>query len=214
VWGTVCTFWVAWQTPDNVTGNFTYYTKEIKMRWRDVRFDKLPTAADGDENGEVLFLLKNGSLFNWHWDILESDVALWMPLSELPAFDRIPDPPDGWQFRQEGDAFDRRAQHWNCGRKQWVTTGNLNGYSRDAIYIVPIDPPEPQYRPFANAKEFEPYFGKLIKEKSVDDFRTVVTAFSDKGFWLSGASVATKYSDAINIFEFADGTPFGVRVDQ
>jgi hypothetical protein len=54
----------------------------------------------------------------------------------------------------------------------------------------------------------------MIKEKSLDDFRTSVSAFSDKGVWFSGATIRTSYSDAINIFEFADGSPFGVRVEQ
>lgn len=60
--------------------------------------------------------------------------------------------------------------------------------------------------------EFEPYFGRMVKEKAMDDFRTVVTSFSDKGVWLAGASVATSYAQAFEIYEFGNGKPFGIEI--
>jgi len=137
----------------------------------------------------------------------------WMPLTELPAFDPIPDPPEGWRFVEKGDPFDKRAKFLNETYSEWYVTHQLDKYDPELIYIVPIDPPAPQYRPFANAKEFEPFFGRMIKEKSLDDFRTVVTSFSDKGVWLAGGSVATGYREAFDIYEFANGIPFGVKVE-
>jgi hypothetical protein len=139
-----------------------------------------------------------------------------MPLSELPAFDPIPDPPEGWRFVAKGEAFDNRARWFDTSSNKWFTTAQFSAFDPDYVYIVPIDPPqppEPQYRPFANAAEFEPYFGRMIKEKSLDDFRTVVTSFSDKGVWLAGGSIATGYREAFDIYEFANGFPFGVKVD-
>lgn len=78
----------------------------------------------------------------------------------------------------------------------------------------PPIPPEPQYRPFANAAEFEPHFRSMVKERSIEDYRTIITSFNDKGVWLSGASIATKYTDAFGFLEFADGTPFGVKASE
>jgi hypothetical protein len=156
----------------------------------------------------VLIKLKDGTEGFWHYNN-SCEIVAWMPTSDLPAFHRIPDPPDGWRFRKEGEAFDKRAQHWNCGRKQWVTTGNLHGYSRDDIYIVPVDPPEPQYRPFANAAEFEPYKSRWWRYKSMgDDEQVPPSLFNDK---IHGTQY---WSDAFTNKVFADGTPFGVRIDQ
>jgi hypothetical protein len=183
------------------------------MRWRDIRFEK-PTEADGDDCGQVLQLLSEGSVGSYHY-ANDCDCIAWMPLSELPAFTPIPDPPEGWRFVQSGEPFDNRAKFWGTV-KDWVITGNAGHYSPNTCYIVPIDPPKPpkpQYRPFANAAEFEPYFRRMIKEKSLDDFRTVVTSFSDKGVWLAGGSIATGYREAFDIYEFANGFPFGVRVE-
>jgi hypothetical protein len=183
------------------------------MRWRDIRFEK-PTEADGDQWSRILILHKNGYFALVSHESASSGVA-WIPTSELPAFDPVPDPPEGWRFVEKGEAFDKRAKYWGLSN-HWVETLQEDGYAKELVYIVPIDPPEPpkpQYRPFANAAEFEPYFGRMIKEKSLDDFRTVVTSFSDKGVWLAGGSIATGYREAFDIYEFANGFPFGVKVE-
>jgi hypothetical protein len=179
------------------------------MRWRDVRFEK-PTEADGDEWSRILILHKNGYFALVSHENASSGVA-WIPTSELPAFTPIPDPPEGWRFVEKGEAFDKRAKHWNCGQKQWVTTGNLHGYSRDDIYIVPIDPPkppEPQYRPFANAAEFEPHENKWWRYKSdLKSRHRRPYDFDDDGHADEGWLVS------LNLKEFTDGTPFGVKVE-
>jgi hypothetical protein len=185
------------------------------MRWRDVRFEK-PTEADLDHKKRVCMLFDDNS-FGLHTLPVRDFVVAWCPTSELPAFDRIPDPPEGWTWADKSKPFDKRAKFWHQYEKRYVQQ-SLGGFSTAAhlIYIVPIDPPkppEPQYRPFANAAEFEPYFGRMIKEKSLDDFRTVVTSFSDKGVWLAGGSIATGYREAFDIYEFANGFPFGVKVE-
>jgi hypothetical protein len=186
---------------------------DFDMRWRDIRFEK-PTEADADELfSEVAFIRADGIKCVRNFQSFDGDdYVAWMPLSELPAFDPIPDPPEGWRFVEKGEAFDKRAKFWNQHKATFLEVG-LDFYLDSNIYIVPIDPPSPQYRPFANAAEFEPYFGRMIKEKSLDDFRTVVTSFSDKGVWLAGGSIATGYCEAFDIYEFANGFPFGVKVE-
>jgi hypothetical protein len=205
-------------TRDRFTLFIFYHLGDFDMRWRDTRFET-PASADSDEHDEVVSVSKSGKIRARDWQyVCEEEDAFWMPMSEIPKPpDRIPDPPEGWKFVVEGDAFDFRCQVWDASINQYrprnyprlpLTSGN--------VYIVPIDPPKPtvpQYRPFANAAEFEPHFGRMIKEKSLDDFRTVVTSFSDKGVWLAGGSIATGYREAFDIYEFANGIPFGVKVE-
>jgi hypothetical protein len=178
------------------------------MRWRDIRFEK-PTAADANKEGKVLQMLKSGSFATWGWENLDVCIA-WMPLSELPAFDPIPDPPEGWRFVQKGEAFDKRAKVWVLGSKEWVKTWQEREYDSRYVYIVPIDPPsppEPQYRPFANAAEFEPYRDKWWRYKSQgsDEYNPPV-AFNDK------LHANQCWQDSFENKVFADDTPFGVHV--
>jgi hypothetical protein len=185
------------------------------MRWRDIRFEK-PTAADGNEDGEVLQKMSHGSVMMYFWGNI-TDCIAWMPPSELPAFNPIPDPPEGWRFVEKGEAFDERAKYW-AGGGCWIQTGQDDYYAEDFAYIVPVDPPQPpepprpKYRPFANGQEFRPHYGKLIREKAVPDHYTTLTAFSEWTGWVSGASIGIAWPDLFSEFEFADGTPFGVEV--
>jgi hypothetical protein len=134
----------------------------------------------------------------------------WCPISELPAFDRIPDPPEGWRFVDKGDAFDKRARFWNETYSEWYVTQQLDKYDLELIYIVPIDPPappEPQYRPFANAAEFEPHAARLWRFScDANDVRRQPQDFNDRAH--GGKSWEYCLSNRV----FADGTPFGVKV--
>jgi hypothetical protein len=180
------------------------------MRWRDIRFEK-PTEKDGQ------IVYRDEADLRWISQAHGGNGAsCWMPLSELPQPD-LPGPiPDGWRaVDKEVDAFRDDAKCWAGMSYGWSQTLNTHtrGYSADRDYIVPIDPPEPQYRPFANAAEFMPHADRWLKEKLQEDFRATVCAFNDKRFWMSGAMVSTTYADGFCMFEFADGTPFGVKVE-
>jgi len=181
------------------------------MRWRDIRFEK-PTEADGDGAGKILQLLSSGVVVRCGWNDLFKTVA-WMPISELPSFDPIPDPPEGWRFVQAGEAFDSRYQLWDESMKEY----RPRNYPRmpltpNTVYIVPIDPsapPEPQYRPFANAAEFVPHRDKWWRYKSMtDDQHNPPALFNNlvhcNQYW----------NDSFKNKVFDDGTPFGVRVDE
>jgi hypothetical protein len=180
------------------------------MRWRDIRFEQ-PTAADADESGGILQLLNTGSICRWNWSSTAGAVA-WMPLSELPAFDPIPDPPEGWRFVEAGEAFDKRAMFWF--QQRWEITCNLATYDPHSIYIVPIDPPEPpkpQYRPFANAAEFEPYRDRWVRRK--EGMFCKVASYENYGATMGTCATIWKYSDLFDEWEFDDGTPFGIKVE-
>jgi hypothetical protein len=182
------------------------------MRWRDIRFEK-PTEADGDAvHSEVIVVCKEGKRWSRNWEDVfdDGDVIAWMPLSELPAFDPIPDPPEGWRFVEKGEAFDKRAKYWGLSN-HWVETLQDDGYAKELVYIVPIDPPKPpkpQYRPFANAAEFEPYKNKWWRYKSMgDDEQVPPVLFNDK---IHGTQY---WDDAFTNKVFSDGSPFGVKVE-
>jgi len=131
------------------------------MRWRDIRFEK-PTAADGDSNGSIVQMLTGGAICCDAWDDLSGAIA-WCTTNELFTFDPIPDPPEGWRFVQDGEAFDSRAKFWLDRGWEETANDNRSGYNDSFVYIVPIDPPappEPQYRPFKDAAEFAPHRDK------------------------------------------------------
>jgi len=175
------------------------------MRWRDIRFEK-PTEADLDHKKRVCMLFDDNS-FGLHTLPLRDFVVAWCPTSELPAFDRIPDPPEGWRFvDKEKEAFDNRAKIWNRSHKKWILSV-FNYYHDDYVYIVPIGPPAPTYRPFANAAEFEPYRDKWWRYKSQgsDEYNPPV-AFNDK------LHANQCWQDSFENKVFADDTPFGVHV--
>lgn len=80
--------------------------------------------------------------------------------------------------------------------------------------------PEPKYRPFANAEEcwremqkHQP-FG-WVKDKKDVHHRVLITAVDDDtcGMSLNG-NVAWSLSGIMDLFTFADGAPFGVKVEE
>jgi hypothetical protein len=85
-------------------------------------------------------------------------------------------------------------------------------------FIVPIvrkiEKPA-AYRPFANAEEYMPHWGKPIRMKSGAGFDSVVGT-SVVGVYIATA-VKISYCSLADAFErltFADGTPFGVKIDE
>jgi hypothetical protein len=177
------------------------------MRWRDIRFEK-PTEADGDNCGQVLQILECGSIGSYAWKHIVRCVA-WIPISELPAFEPIPDPPEGWRFVETGEAFDKRAKFWSEGRSEWILTQQLDNYDPSIKYIVPIDPPappEPQYRPFRDAAEFAPHRDRWIRTPAQETIRQVIH-YSDRG--VDGMTYRMLFEERT----FDDGTPCGVKVE-
>jgi hypothetical protein len=128
-----------------------------------------------------------------------------------PYVEPLPEVGEGYRLATEADAS-RRDRDMCDVHGRWVPA-HVGIYASNYTYRVPIDPPAPQYRPFANAAEFMPHADRWLKEKLQEDFRATVCAFNDKGFWMSGAMVSTTYADGFCIFEFDDGTPFGVLIN-
>jgi hypothetical protein len=187
------------------------------MRWRDIRFEK-PTEADGDAFGEVLVYRFNRTKTGCPWDCVSDNGDFWCPLCELPdPPDRIPDPPEGWRFVDSSDVDRRDVQWWDLGAKEWKDCGAWSAgfpFDKDRAYIVPIDPPKPpkpQYRPFANAAEFEPYRDRWVRRK--EGMFCKVASYENYGATMGTCATIWKYSDLFDEWEFDDGTPFGVKVE-
>jgi hypothetical protein len=189
-----------------------YHSGVFAMRWRDIRFEK-PTEADGDKiHREVIIVCKNGYRRTRCWqEASDTDVSFWMPLSELPdPPNRIPDPPEGWRWADKSKPLDKRAKFWHQYEKRYVQQ-SLGSFStaEHIIYIVPIDPPkppEPQYRPFANAAEFEPHRDRWIVNPGSGTYRRI-ELYGDEG------AMGMSWEGLFRNRTFDDGSPFGVKVE-
>jgi hypothetical protein len=155
-------------------------------------------------------LCRNGEIGTYGFGNTYKTIA-WMPLPELPAFDPIPDPPEGWKFVVEGDAFDFRYQVWDASINQYrprnyphlpLTPGNT--------YIVPIDPPappEPQYRPYS-AAELKETIGKLVD--GVSGYRAMITGACGDSVYCQGQRVPA--DQLLKNHAWTDGGKCGVKV--
>lgn len=170
------------------------------MSWIDIRLRK-PTEADGDEQGRVFQRLCGGSVVQFAWNELNSCVA-WMP---IPEFTPLPDPPEGYRFIDpEVEDFREGVKYWNDTYKKWMDAARCMWQVME-IFCVP-DPPEPQYRPFASAEEFRPYHHRWWRRKG-ETLLYPPTYYNDT----KRGSVTWEF--LLDGFEFDDGTPFGLPVD-
>jgi hypothetical protein len=186
------------------------------MNWIDIRVRK-PEEKDANDDGEVLVFSVRGKATR-QWDEVDSDLwPYWYPFSDLPdPADRIPDPPEGYRFKQDGDDFDKRALRWSHLIKEWVGTDNKDEFSPSTIYVVPVEPPKPQYRAFANAAEFEPYSDRWIQRRKQGEYLSGnyrVSGYDDMGVW-GDRGLKQAYKEMFDEGRmFADGTPFGLPVN-
>jgi hypothetical protein len=72
-----------------------------------------------------------------------------------------------------------------------------------------------RYRPFASAEEYLPHWGKPICTKGGSGFDSVVST-SMIGIYVAATAKIYYHSmsEAFEQFTFADGTPFGVKIDE
>jgi hypothetical protein len=82
------------------------------------------------------------------------------------------------------------------------------------VIIRKIEKPA-RYRPFANAEEYLPYWGKPIRLKGDAGFDSV-TSTSGHAVYVNSGPARAQYTmtEAFEELTFADGTPFGVRIDE
>jgi len=127
--------------------------------------------------------------------------------------DKIPGVPEGWELVhanrrvQFGEHFIDRAgsvQQWNAEKES------------TAVYPIIRKVEEPaKYRPFKDADEYLPHWGKPVCTKGGSGFDSVVST-SVIGIYVAATAKIHYHSmsDAFERFTFADGTPFGVKIDE
>ena len=88
----------------------------------------------------------------------------------------------------------------------------------ELIYLPDCDsfdwqPPKSTFRPFSYAEEFQPFRDKWVKDKSFPPCQAYrVSSVSNSLVWIGGTPFS--YRRAFESFEFEDGTPFGIQVEQ
>ena len=119
----------------------------------------------------------------------------------------------------EGRKIERKTRSWEFNKgwrddTQWEETEEL--ICRDTfVYRIK---PEPKYRPFANAEECLKEMSKhtpfgLIK-KNVSKAFYCIGSFDIKNIYIGTTQGMHSYADSLENFKFADGTPFGVKVEE
>ena len=125
--------------------------------------------------------------------------------------DQIPGVPEGWELVHANRLADP-------GEFILTEEGNpymaSTGSGRPCPIIRKIEKPA-RYRPFRDAEEYLPHWGKPLRTKGSHGFDSVVST-GQVGVYIAAGSMIARYSmaDAFKRFEFADGTPFGVRIDE
>jgi hypothetical protein len=125
---------------------------------------------------------------------------------------QIPGVPEGWELVRVGVVH---HGEWRLmddrSIRQWLTIEPSVGW---AVVLRKIEKPA-KYRPFKDAEEYLPYWGKPIRTKGSHGFDSVVST-GQIGVYVAAGSMIARYSmaDAFKRFEFADRTPFGVRIDE
>jgi hypothetical protein len=124
---------------------------------------------------------------------------------------QIPGVPEGWEL----------VEFRKPNQGEWVINwaGQIEQWSHgDSAYVFAIirkiEKPA-TYRHFANAEEYLPHWGKPIRLKGGAGFDSVVST-SDLGVYVASGTKTVWYSmgEAFAKLTFADGTPFGVQIDE
>jgi len=125
---------------------------------------------------------------------------------------QIPGVPEGWELVHAN----RRA----VKGEHYIDSDGAPHLERlgESAFVHPIirkiEKPA-RYRPFANAEEYMPHWGKPVRTQGSPGFDSIVSV-SGASVYVAIADLNERYSmaDAFERLAFADGTPFGVRIDE
>lgn len=117
---------------------------------------------------------------------------------------------------------------WEPVRFDYVNDGEsyLGGNGEILIHLSPrptnakrliVRKKPKQYRPFANAAEFEPHRDRWIEYTSPNHgdcsfYR--VTSFHNERVWLGPDNSGRTFREAFHCLKFDDGSPFGIEVTE
>ena len=117
--------------------------------------------------------------------------------------------PEGWELVRVGKAM--MGDHWLNDDGLIMKWDHAHRSAASNYPIIRKIPKPKQYRPFANAAEFEPHRDRWFKQKSGRvDHRVKTHSYNDRKHYTGedGDTWQTMFND----FEFEDGSPFGVEV--
>jgi hypothetical protein len=125
---------------------------------------------------------------------------------------QIPGVPDGWVIERIGKPIFNVDHVIHYDGQPMLCDYDSSYLNR--VVIRKIERPA-KYRPFKDADEYLPHWGKPIHTKGSHGFDSVVST-GQIGVYIAAGSMIARYSmaDAFKRFEFADGTPFGVKIDE
>jgi hypothetical protein len=129
--------------------------------------------------------------------------------------DRIPGVPEGWELVRIGHPVIGVDCVIDYNGDIVVFRGNPNVNSGANWPIIRKIEKPATYRRFKDAEEYLPHWGKPIRLKGGSGFDSVVST-SRIGVYIAAGNTVRRYSmaNAFDLFEFADGTPFGVKIDE
>jgi hypothetical protein len=124
---------------------------------------------------------------------------------------QIPGVPEGWEV-EHVSRFGEPGEHCVSpeGEPHLIVVRTVYR----VCIIRKIEKPA-RYRHFKDADEYLPHWGKPIRLKDGTGFDSVVST-SKLGVYVAAGSTIIRHAmvDAFRLFEFADGTPFGVCIDE
>jgi hypothetical protein len=124
---------------------------------------------------------------------------------------QIPGVPEGWELVRIGKP---EIGEWFINGLDDLVQAIGDKHFYGCVILRKIEKPA-TYRPFKDAEEYLPHWGKPIHTKGSHGFDSVVST-GQVGVYIAAGSTIARYSmaDAFKRFEFADGTPFGVKIDE
>jgi hypothetical protein len=128
---------------------------------------------------------------------------------------QIPGVPEGWELVRIGHPVMGADCVIDYNGDIVVFRGNPNVNSGSNWPIIRKIEKPAAYRPFKDAEEYLPHWGKPIRTKGDAGFDSVVST-SMIGVYVA-ATTKTYYhsmAEAFEQFTFIDGTPFGVKIDE
>lgn len=97
----------------------------------------------------------------------------------------------------------------------WISIENMGFVGNPSQYRIK---PEPKYRPFANAEEC---WQEMLKHQPfgytydrVNNIRDCITKVATTGVSYDSPTVVISFEEVFDRFVFADGVPFGVKLEE
>ena len=128
---------------------------------------------------------------------------------------QIPGIPEGWELVRIGHPVIGVDCVIDYNGDIVVFRGNPNVNSGSNWPIIRKIEKPAKYRQFKDTEEYLPHWGKPVRLKDGSHFCSVVST-GRIGVYIAAGNTTRRYSmvGAFKLFEFADGTPFGVKIDE